>query len=51
MGRQAVRRNDTRDLSEDQEERIGLTLRLLEDRMAEPCERYGLGPEDLNFEL
>ena len=48
MERQALRRVDEGDLTEDQEERIGLTLMLLEDRMAELRERYGLtarGPE------
>ncbi|MGY0490339.1 gas vesicle protein K [Streptomyces sp. WG-D5] len=51
MERQAIRRFDTGDLSEDQEERIGLTLMLLEDRMAELRERYDLAPEDLNIDL
>ncbi|MCX5327067.1 gas vesicle protein K [Streptomyces sp. NPDC055059] len=51
MERQALRRFDTGDLSEDQEERIGLTLMLLDDRMAELRERYGLRPEDLNMDL
>lgn len=51
MERQAVRRFDTGDLTEDQEERIGLTLMLLEDRMAELRDRYGLKPEDLNLDL
>ncbi|WP_338702133.1 gas vesicle protein K [Streptomyces sp. Q6] len=51
MERQAVRRFDTGDLSEDQEERIGLTLMLLEDRMAELRDRYDLRPEDLNIDL
>ncbi|MHB9863832.1 gas vesicle protein K [Streptomyces sp. YIM S03343] len=51
MERQAVRRFDQGDLSEEQEERIGLTLMLLEDRMAELRERYGLRPEDLNLDL
>ncbi|MYW66897.1 gas vesicle protein K [Streptomyces sp. SID8379] len=51
MERQAVRRFDTGDLTEDQEERIGLTLMLLEDRMAELTERYDLRPEDLNLDL
>jgi hypothetical protein len=51
MERQAVRRFDTGDLTEDQEERIGLTLMLLEDRMAELRDRYGLRPEDLNLDL
>ncbi|CAM5245844.1 hypothetical protein SALBM135S_05947 [Streptomyces alboniger] len=51
MERQAVRRFDTGDLTEDQEERIGLTLMLLEDRMGELRDRYGLKPEDLNLDL
>ncbi|AZM56669.1 gas vesicle protein K [Streptomyces sp. WAC 01529] len=51
MERQAVRRFDTGDLTEDQEERIGLTLMLLEDRMAELRDRYGLRAEDLNLDL
>ncbi|MEV6025404.1 gas vesicle protein K [Streptomyces sp. NPDC052036] len=51
MERQAVRRFDTGELSEEQEECIGLTLMLLEDRMAELRERYGLRPEDLNLDL
>ncbi|WTI29725.1 gas vesicle protein K [Streptomyces jietaisiensis] len=51
MERQAVRRFDTGDLTEEQEERIGLTLMLLEDRMTELRERYGLRPEDLNVDL
>ncbi|MYW69352.1 gas vesicle protein K [Streptomyces sp. SID8379] len=51
MERQAVRRFDTGDLTEDQEERVGLTLMLLEDRMAELRERYDLRPEDLNIDL
>ncbi|MEU6844999.1 gas vesicle protein K [Streptomyces sp. NPDC046716] len=51
MERQAIRRFDTGDLTEDQEERIGLTLMLLEDRMAELRDRYDLRPEDLNIDL
>ncbi|MFC9955671.1 gas vesicle protein K, partial [Streptomyces prasinus] len=43
MERQALRRFDEGDLTEDQEERIGLTLMLLEERMAELRDRYGLG--------
>ncbi|MGQ4444253.1 gas vesicle protein K, partial [Streptomyces violaceoruber] len=46
MERQALRRVDEGDLSEDQEERIGLTLMLLDDRMTELRDRYGLRPED-----
>ncbi|MFF3492808.1 gas vesicle protein K [Streptomyces sp. NPDC002795] len=51
MERQAVRRFDIGDLSEDEEERVGLTLMLLEDRMEQLRERYGLRPEDLNIDL
>lgn len=51
MERQALRRFDTGELTEDQEERIGLTLMLLDDRMTELRERYGLRPEDLNLDL
>ncbi|MFF3499396.1 gas vesicle protein K [Streptomyces sp. NPDC003247] len=51
MERQALRRFDEGDLSEEQEERIGLTLMLLDDRMAELRDRYGLRPEDLNLDL
>lgn len=51
MERQALRRFDEGDLTEEQEERIGLTLMLLGDRMAELRDRYGLRPEDLNLDL
>jgi len=51
MERQALRRFDAGDLTEEQEERIGLTLMLLDDRMTELRERYGLRPEDLNLDL
>ncbi|MGP3948954.1 gas vesicle protein K [Streptomyces sp. 7N604] len=51
MERQALRRVDQGDLTEDQEERIGLTLMLLSERMEELCTRYGLAPEDLNIDL
>ncbi|MEU3894967.1 gas vesicle protein K [Streptomyces sp. NPDC045251] len=51
MERQALRRVDEGDLSEDEEERIGLTLMLLDDRMTELRDRYGLRPEDLNLDL
>ncbi|MER5462187.1 MULTISPECIES: gas vesicle protein K [unclassified Streptomyces] len=51
MERQALRRVDVGDLTEDQEERIGLTLMLLEDRMDLLREKFGLEPEDLNIDL
>ncbi|GHH84077.1 hypothetical protein GCM10018793_47500 [Streptomyces sulfonofaciens] len=51
MERQALRRVDAGDLTDEQEERIGLTLMLLDERMTELRERYGLRPEDLNLDL
>jgi hypothetical protein len=51
MERQALRRMDQGDLSEEQEERVGMTLMLLEERMTELCERYGLTAADLNLDL
>ncbi|GHF60012.1 hypothetical protein GCM10010218_46980 [Streptomyces mashuensis] len=51
MERQALRRVDQGDLTEDEEERIGLTLMLLARRMDELCARYGIDPEDLNLDL
>ncbi|MDN3293910.1 gas vesicle protein K [Streptomyces ficellus] len=51
MERQALRRVEGGDLTEEQEERIGLTLMLLEDRMEQLRTRFGLRPEDLNIDL
>ncbi|MFC4961796.1 gas vesicle protein K [Streptomyces mauvecolor] len=51
MERQALRRVETGELTEDQEERIGLTLMLLENRMSELRSTFGLRPEDLNIDL
>ncbi|WP_030294958.1 gas vesicle protein K [Streptomyces katrae] len=51
MERQALRRVECGDLSEEQEERLGLTLMLLEDRMGLLRSRFGLTPEDLNLDL
>ncbi|MFC5908005.1 gas vesicle protein K [Streptacidiphilus monticola] len=51
MERQALRRVDQGDLSDEQEERVGLTLMILHDRMGELCDRYGLTMEDLNLDL
>ncbi|MGW6331695.1 gas vesicle protein K [Nocardia rhamnosiphila] len=51
MERQALRRVDAGDLSEEQVERIGTTLMLLEERMDELREHFGLTPEDLNIDL
>jgi hypothetical protein len=51
MERQALRRVDAGDLTDDQVEQIGVTLMALEDRMAELREHFGLDPEDLNLDL
>jgi hypothetical protein len=51
MERQALRRVDDGDLSEDQVEKIGITLMALEQRMAELREHFGLSEEDLNLDL
>ncbi|MFD7976455.1 gas vesicle protein K [Streptomyces sp. NPDC059071] len=51
MERQALHRVDQGDLTEEQEERLGLTLMLLHDRMIELCDSYGLTLEDLNLDL
>ncbi|MGE5695461.1 MAG: gas vesicle protein K [Candidatus Sericytochromatia bacterium] len=51
MERQAIRRVDRGDLTDDQVERIGTTLMLLEEKMAELREHFGLTPEDLNIDL
>ncbi|MFH7596391.1 gas vesicle protein K [Streptomyces racemochromogenes] len=51
MERQALRRVEAGDLDEDQEERLGRTLMLLEDRMDLLRTRFGLEPEDLGIDL
>lgn len=51
MERQALRRVDAGDLSDEQIERIGTTLMLLEEKMEELREHFGLEPEDLNIDL
>ncbi|AWW39592.1 MULTISPECIES: gas vesicle protein K [Streptomyces] len=51
MERQALHRVDQGGLTEEQEERLGLTLMVLHDRMTELCRRYGLSMEDLNLDL
>ncbi|GAA4253599.1 gas vesicle protein K [Dactylosporangium darangshiense] len=49
MERQALRRIDVGDLTDDQVERIGETLMALEERMGELRERFGLSAEDLGI--
>ena len=51
MERQALRRVEQGDLTEDEEERIGVTLMRLEAGMARLRDRYGLAPEDVNLDL
>ncbi|WP_329459587.1 gas vesicle protein K [Streptomyces sp. NBC_01497] len=51
MERQAIRRVELGDLGEEQVERIGTTLLLLDERMHELCEQHGLTVADLNLDL
>lgn len=51
MERQAIRRIDQGDLTDQQIEELGLTLMALEERMTELREHFGLSPEDLNIDL
>ncbi|MBM0261004.1 gas vesicle protein K [Micromonospora sp. 4G55] len=51
MERQALRRVDLGDLTEEQIERVGATLMALEAQMTELREYFDLAPEDLNLDL
>lgn len=51
MERQAVRRLDAGAMTPEETERVGLTFMLLEKRMAELRDHFGLTPEDLNLDL
>lgn len=51
MERQAIRRIEGGDLSDDQVEELGLTLMRLEEGMATLCQEFGLTPADLNLDL
>jgi hypothetical protein len=51
MERQALRRVEQGDLSDEQVERLGATLALLAERMEELKERFDLDDEDLNLDL
>ncbi|MFF7753344.1 gas vesicle protein K [Streptomyces sp. NPDC007971] len=51
MERTAIHRVDQGDLSDDEEERIGMTLMILQERMEELCSRYNLTMNDLNLDL
>ncbi len=51
MERQALRRVDQGGLTDEQVDRIGTTLMLLDQRMTELCDQHGLTPDDLNLDL
>ncbi|MFC4033978.1 gas vesicle protein K [Streptomyces polygonati] len=51
MERQAIRRIDQGGLGEEQEERLGTALMLLDRRMTEMCAAHGLRREDLGLDL
>jgi hypothetical protein len=51
MERQAVRRLDAGAMTPEETERVGETLMLLEKRMDELRDHFGLTPEDLNLDL
>lgn len=51
MERQALRRVEVGDLSDQQIDRIGLTLMALEKQMERLRDHFGLEPEDLNLDL
>jgi hypothetical protein len=46
-----VRRLDAGAMTPEETERVGLTLMLLEKRMGELRDHFGLTPEDLNLDL
>jgi hypothetical protein len=48
---QAVRRMEGGSLSEEEEERLGLALLRLRERVATLTDSFGLEPDDLNVEL
>jgi gas vesicle protein GvpK len=51
MERQALRRVDHGDLTDDQIEAIGQTLLNLEDRMTKLCDHFGIDQRELNLDL
>lgn len=51
MERQAIRRVDEGDLSDDQIEEVGTALMRLESAVTRLREQYDLSPEDLNLDL
>jgi hypothetical protein len=51
MERQAIRRLDAGAMTPEETERVGRTLMLLENRMTELRDHFGLTQEDLNLDL
>lgn len=51
MERQALHRVDQGDLTEEQEEELGMTLMTLRDRMEDLCAQHGLTMDDLQLDL
>jgi hypothetical protein len=51
MERQALRRIDVGDLSDEQVEKLGATLMALDEHMSELRDRFGLTADDLNIDL
>jgi hypothetical protein len=51
MERQAIRRVEQGDLTDDQVEQVGATLMALDDRMHEICDHFDLTLDDLNLDL
>ena len=51
MEKQAIRRVEAGGLDDDEIERLGQTLMLLDEKMTELREHFGLTPEDLNLDL
>src|SRR3954453_2379862 len=51
MEKQAIRRVEAGGLDEEQVERLGRTLMLLDERMGELRDHFGLTLEDLNLDL
>jgi gas vesicle protein GvpK len=51
LERQAVRRMEGGSLSEEEEERVGLALMKLEEKIHELAAQFGIAPGDLNINL
>ncbi len=51
MERQAVRRMEHGDLTDEQVERLGATLMALDEQMTLLCDYFGIDPEELNIDL